>query len=94
VFPLYRPIIECCVNKIYLLAIKIVSNITKVLEGSADTVAVGLAMHLTENLGVNGRIILMWFFMEGAGDLDWIVVAQGRDRWQALVNLVMNLRGP
>jgi hypothetical protein len=43
-FPLYRPITERCVNKLYLLAIKIVSNITKVLEGSADTMAVGLAV--------------------------------------------------
>ena len=43
-FPLYRPITERCVNKLYLLAIKIVINITKVLGGSADTMAVGLAM--------------------------------------------------
>jgi len=41
-FPLYRPIIECCVSRLYFLAIKIVSNITKALEGSADTIALGL----------------------------------------------------
>jgi hypothetical protein len=26
--------------------------------------------------------------------MDWIDVAQGRERWQALVNAVMNLRVP
>jgi hypothetical protein len=28
----------------------------------------------------------------GCGDMDWIGVAQDRDRWRALVNAVMNLR--
>ena len=28
----------------------------------------------------------------GCGGVDWIEVAQDRDRWQALVNAVMNLR--
>jgi hypothetical protein len=26
----------------------------------------------------------------GCGDLDWIGLAQDRDRWRALVNVVMN----
>jgi hypothetical protein len=30
----------------------------------------------------------------GSGDVDWIHLAQDRDRWQALVNTVMNLRVP
>jgi hypothetical protein len=30
----------------------------------------------------------------GFGDVDWIHLAQDRDRWQALVNTVMNLRFP
>ena len=30
----------------------------------------------------------------GCGSMDWIDVAQDRDRWRALVNAVMNLRFP
>jgi len=30
----------------------------------------------------------------GCGDMDWIKLAQDRDRWRALVNAVMNLQFP
>ena len=30
----------------------------------------------------------------GGGDMDWIKLAQDRDRWRALVNVVMNLQVP
>jgi hypothetical protein len=49
-----------------------------------------------EDLDVDGRIILKWIFKkwDGDGGMDWIDMAQDRDRWRALVSAVMNLRVP
>jgi len=47
-----------------------------------------------EDLGVNGRIILRWILRKWDGGMDWIDLAQDRDRWQALVNMIMNLWVP
>jgi hypothetical protein len=48
-----------------------------------------------EDTGVNGRIILKWIFRKlDGGGMDWMTVAQNRDRWWALVNAVMKLRVP
>jgi hypothetical protein len=34
-----------------------------------------------EDLGVNGRIILIWMLEKWDGGIDWIDLVQGRDRW-------------
>jgi hypothetical protein len=45
-----------------------------------------------EDPAVDGKIILKLILEKwGGGDMDWIDLAQDRDRWWALVNAVMNL---
>jgi hypothetical protein len=44
--------------------------------------------------GVDGRIILKWILETWDGGMDWIDLAEDRDKWRALVNKVMNLRVP
>ena len=44
---------------------------------------------------LDGRITLRWIFRKwDVGGMDWIQLAQDRDRWSAFVNAVMNLRVP
>jgi hypothetical protein len=46
-----------------------------------------------EDLRIDGRIILRWIFgTRIVVCVDWIDLTQERDRWQALVNAVMNFR--
>ena len=45
--------------------------------------------------GADGRIILRLIFRKwDLGVMDWINMPQGRERWRALVNGVINLRIP
>jgi hypothetical protein len=37
-------------------------------------------------------IILKWILKKWDRGMDWIDLAKDRDRWQALVNVVMNLQ--
>jgi hypothetical protein len=42
---------------------------------------------------IDGRIILRRVLRKwDVGGMDWIKLAQDKDRWHALVNTVMNLR--
>jgi len=43
---------------------------------------------------VDGRIILRWIFRKWDVCVDWIELAEDRDRWQALMTVVMNLGVP
>jgi hypothetical protein len=47
-----------------------------------------------ENPGLDGRIILKCIFRKLDGVMDWIDLAQDRNKWQALVNVVLNFRVP
>jgi hypothetical protein len=42
--------------------------------------------------GVDGRIVLGWIFGKWDGVMDWMELAQDRDRWRAVVTAVMKLR--
>ena len=45
-----------------------------------------------EDKGVDGRKILTWIFKKWV--MDWIGLAQNRDRWRDFVNAVMDVRIP
>jgi hypothetical protein len=45
-----------------------------------------------EYLDVDGMIILKWILEKWEGPMEWIDLAEGRDRWWVVVNVVMNLR--
>jgi hypothetical protein len=47
-----------------------------------------------EDQGIVGRTILNGFAGSRWGVMDWIDLSQDRDRWRALVNVVVNLQVP
>jgi hypothetical protein len=47
-----------------------------------------------EDPGVDRRIILKLIFEKWNAGIDWIDLAQDRDRLRAVVNAVMNIRVP
>ena len=46
--------------------------------------------HHLEFTGIDSSLTLKWIFKKGCG-MDWIDLTQDRDKWQAHVNVVMNL---
>jgi hypothetical protein len=45
----------------------------------------------SEDRGLVGSLGSKWIVMTLAGGVEWIQLAQNRDRWRALVNVMMNL---
>jgi len=41
------------------------------------------------DLGVDVRIILKLIFKKWYGGMDWILQAQNRERWRAVLNVIM-----
>ena len=72
------------------------AHVTRMGSGEACTGVWWGNLRERDHLGdpdVDGRIILSWFFRKlDVGSLDWIYLAQDRDRWWALVTEVMKLR--
>ena len=47
-----------------------------------------------EDVGVDGKIILIRVFKKWDRGMNWFYLVQNRNMWRALVNAVMNLRVP
>jgi hypothetical protein len=46
----------------------------------------------SKDQGVDGRTGSRWIIGRLAGGVEWIFLAEDRDRWRAVVNTVMDLR--
>jgi hypothetical protein len=47
-----------------------------------------------KDLSAHGRIILEWILGKQQECVDWVCLAEDRDKWWALVNMIMNLWVP
>jgi len=47
-----------------------------------------------QDVGIDGNLILRQVFEKRDGGMNWLDLAQDRERWRALDNAVMNLRVP
>jgi hypothetical protein len=47
-----------------------------------------------EDPGIDGRLIFKWIFKKWDEGVDWIQLPQDRDRWQTLLNVLLNLQVP
>ena len=45
-----------------------------------------------EDLGIDQRVTLEWILKKYNGGIDWIDLTQGRDKEQASVKIVVNVR--
>ena len=45
-----------------------------------------------EDPGIDGRIIFKWIFRKWEGGMNFLDLAEARDRWRALVNMAKNFR--
>jgi hypothetical protein len=63
-----------------------VRNVYRILVGKPEE-----KDHLKDQ-GVGGKMGSKWTLGRLVGGLEWIHLAQERDRWRAVVNAVMNLR--
>jgi len=48
----------------------------------------------SEDLGIEGKIILEWIFRKQWEAVDWMHLTQDKDQWQGLVNMITNLQVP
>jgi hypothetical protein len=48
----------------------------------------------SEDLDVDGKLILKWILRKRWEIVEWMHLAQDRDQWLALVNMTMNIRIP
>jgi len=49
---------------------------------------------ILEDMGVDGRVISEFNLEKRCESVNWIHLAQSRDKWRALVEMVMNLWVP